>query len=148
MNLLQQAGAGAPAKDDEDKNLAGDTSASESESGGSSTLESKMRSLFPDLATDGEEVDTTPKEPLVAFKHKQVKLFQVGDFVFYDGILYIYSEEDLEKFAELYKGLGGPDKINIVAYDWKAAASIESDASTAIRGMLTSKSIKDPKKIG
>lgn len=112
------------------------------------TMSSKMRSLFPDLAVDGEEEATyAPKTPIAAFRHKAVRLFQVGQFTFYDGILYIYSDEELEEFAKLYTTLGGPDKVNIVAYNWEAAAQLESDASSAIRGMLTTRGIKDPKTI-
>lgn len=111
-------------------------------------LSTKLRTMFPDLAIDGEdEVDSAPKTPIAAFRHKTVRLFQVGPHTFYDHVLYIYSDEELESFANLFKTLSGVDKTNIVAYDWEAAARIESDAGQAIRGMLTTRGIKDPKTV-
>jgi hypothetical protein len=166
MSLLQQAGATANSTDKPtDSTASTDVVEVKNENPGdqlaetlnanlfgapaamSPEVQQKMKTLFPDLREDGAEPDESPKEPIAAFRHKQVRLFQVGQFVFYDSILYIYTMEELELFAELYKTLGGQDKVNIVAYNWQAAAAVESDASSAIRGMLTSRSIKDPKSI-
>jgi len=96
---------------------------------------------------DEMPVEELDREPVAAYKHRRISRFKVGRHVFKDGLLYLYTEEDNDDFLQLYKGLDSTDKTQIVKYDWRKAASVESpvDAQRAIRGALSARSIKDPK---
>ena len=88
-----------------------------------------------------------------AFRHKTVKHFKVGPFIFKDGILIIKADDEAEftkklaSFESLWSGLHPSDKTNIRAL--KAVSNEESvedgvrKASLAVRGPVATNDISD-----
>lgn len=119
----------------------------------SSQLTAKVEEQFEqpmDEDADDRNLDENGFEkPLAAFKHKTVRRFQVGRHLFHNHILTIFNQEDLDDFLACWRDLTPVDKVNIVKYNWQAAAAVETPIidSTAQRGATQTRNIKDPKKI-
>lgn len=110
----------------------------------------KQRSIMPG---DEADEDSTPAEKQVfqAYKHKQVARFSVGQFNFYDHLLLVYSDDENEKFLDLWEGLETRDRISIVKYDYEAARRAETAVtheSRAKTGLAQTSNFRDPKRIG
>jgi hypothetical protein len=88
-------------------------------------------------------------KPIAAFKHKTVRRFQVGRHMFHNHILTIFNQEDLDDFLTCWRDLTPVDKVNIVKYNWQAAAAVETPIidSKAQRGATQTRNIPDPKRI-
>lgn len=110
---------------------------------------SHLRDLMPpteEELIERESAGIDAPEPIAAFKHRQVRHFKVGDFEFKNHVLYITTQAGLEGFLKAYDGLPARDKNEIVQYNWRAAASIETPVNVA-RGSMSTGAIKDPKRI-
>lgn len=111
--------------------------------------ELKMPSTVVNDSDFGTYTDEGFQEPIAAFKHHNVKRFNVGKHTFQNHILQIFTESDLVDFLTCWEGLQGPDKVNITQYDWQAAARVNTPVSDLIsRGSMATKNIKDPKQVG
>lgn len=118
-----------------------------------SSVLDKYRDLLPPteeelearLNGDGEYATGIP-EPIAAFKHRAVRHFKVGPYEFKNHILYLHEEKSLAGFLEAYRGLPERDRNEIVQYDWRAAAQVETPVNVARGGLSTSR-IKDSKRI-
>lgn len=77
-------------------------------------------------------------DDLIYFKHKQIRRFKVGRFVFKDHILAIKGKE-LDEWMQAFNGLVGVDKVNITAV--RALRNEFDVSSVVVRGAVPSQSL-------
>lgn len=73
------------------------------------------------------------------FRHKTIRRFSSAGFEFKNFELHLYSDEDRERFVEVYNELPPRDKNQIVEVDLEAKAASEREVSAApiVRGAMT-----------
>lgn len=106
--------------------------------------------LLPPAEYDTFDADSSNiKRPIAIIRHRGAKNFKVGEFLFKNHILELYSESEVYRFSEAYNGLDPVDRNSIVSVNPAAIAASESSFKphNVTRGALASKAIKDPKQI-
>lgn len=147
-------------KDQEEQNQVGDTSAlpDDVDPSDPAVVNDPNTTVGKNIAQLGVEdnlerpinrATATDGEPVVVYRHKNTRRFQVGKFEFVNHLLFIFNDDDADEFMHLYDSLMPVDQVNIVEYNWSAAQGLERPVggATATRGALGTSSIRDPKRI-
>ena len=88
------------------------------------------------------------RQPIAAFKNREIARFAFAGFEFREGMLYVYTADEYVRFVEALNGLPLVEQSNIVAIDLEALARVESPVKRNIaRGSLGTTNIVDPRVI-
>lgn len=117
----------------------------------SSTEESTKDHSYSDLLPpmEHESVESGLAKPLAVLRHRSINAFTVGEFKFKNHILYLYSQDEIVRFQQAFKGLDPIDRNAIVTVNVSAISetAFESAQNGVVKGALHTGSIKDPKSI-
>jgi len=89
------------------------------------------------------------RNPIAVLKHKNCRRFKVGDFIFKDYHLRIYTEEEAIAWSKVFPNLDVQDRSSIVTVNAQALAASETPykPKEIQRGALSTNLIKDPKTV-
>jgi hypothetical protein len=142
--------------DDDAENVPGSVWTSRSNDSGTASRNNdqpfegqRMPNLTEEYEQPIQRATVKSTEPVVVYKHRLIRNFQVGRFHFVNHLMPIHSAEENDEWLECFDGLMDVDKNNIVEYNYKAAAKLEQPVSNlssrSIRGALSTKGIPDQK---